>query len=214
MGQAYGYILYRTQITGPAKGGLNLSDMRDFATVYVDQKLAGTADRRLKQTSVAVDVPAGSHTLDILVENTGRINFGSHLPDGRAGIVDPVSLNGKTIDEWKIYTLPMETPVFLRHWKKYDGAMPARGPWFHRGTFKLEKPAYTWLDTSVLSKGFVWVNGHNLGRTWDIGPQKSLFVPAQWLRAGGNEVVVFDYAELPSISLRGLKEPLWPQAGK
>jgi beta-galactosidase len=180
----------------------------------VDQKLAGTADRRLKQTSVAVDVAAGSHTLDVLVENTGRINCGSHLPDGRAGIVDAVNLDGKQLHGWKIYSLPMETPVFLKHWKKKEGAMPARGPWFHRGTFTMASPADTYLDTSALSKGFVWVNGHNLGRTWDIGPQKSLFVPAPWLKAGRNEVVVFDYAELPSVSLRGVRQPVWSRPAK
>lgn len=221
VGQAYGYILYRTQLTGPVKGDLKLGDVRDFATVYVDQKIMyldpehnGVADRRLKQTSVAIDVPAGSHTLDILVENTGRINFGSHLPDGRAGIVDPVSLNGKQLSGWKIYPLPMESPKDIHHWTKHDSAKPGRGPWFHRGTFNLEKPADTYLDTSGLAKGFVWVNGHNLGRTWDIGPQKSLFVPGPWLRARTNEVVVFDYAELSDIKLRGLSEPLWSEPAK
>jgi beta-galactosidase len=214
IGQAYGYILYRTQITGPLKGELSLGEVRDFATVYVDQKLAGTADRRLKQTSVALDAPAGSHMLDVLVENTGRINFGARLPDGRAGIVDPVSLNGKALTGWKIYSLPMKSPESVKHWKKSDAAGTGRGPWFHRGTFTLDKPIDTYLDTSSLTKGFVWVNGHNLGRTWDIGPQKSLFVPAPWLRAGRNEVVVFDHAEQPAISMRGMKEPLWSQPGK
>jgi beta-galactosidase len=209
LGQAYGYILYRTQVTGPVKGNVDLGDVRDFATVYVDQKLAGSEDRMLKQTSIAVNVPAGAHTLDILVENTGRVNFGKHLPDGRAGIVDPVRLDGKTLTEWKIYPLPMDSPATLHSWKKADGTTQARGPWFHRGSFTLDKPADTWLDTSSLSKGFVWVNGHNLGRTWDIGPQKSLFAPGPWLHAGQNEVVVFDYAEQPAISLRGMKEPIW-----
>jgi beta-galactosidase len=108
----------------------------------------------------------------------------------------------------------MKSPEFVKHWKKADAAGVARGPWFHRGSFTLEKPADTYLDTSALAKGFVWVNGHNLGRTWDIGPQKSLFVPGPWLRKGRNEVVVFDYSELPAISLRGLSGPLWSQAGK
>jgi beta-galactosidase len=213
-GQAYGYILYRAQITGPVKGELSLGEVRSFATVYVDQTLAGTADRMKKQTSVAVDVPAGPHTLDVVVENTGRVNFGPHLTDGRAGLVDPVTLDGRAITGWKVYSLPMKSPEFVKRWKSRAQAT-ARGPWFHRGTFPLETAADTYLDTSALAKGFVWVNGHNLGRTWDIGPQKSLFVPAPWLRAGKNEVVVFDYAELPPpITLRGATEPVWSQPGK
>ncbi|UWZ82092.1 glycoside hydrolase family 35 protein [Occallatibacter riparius] len=214
VGQTYGYILYRTQITGPAKGDLNLGEVRDFATVYVDQKLAGTADRMKKQTSVALDVPAGKHVLDLLVENTGRVNFGARLTDGRAGIIDPVTLGGRALTGWKIYSLPMGSSDQIQHWGTTGSA--ARGPWFHRGSFTLDKVADTYLDTSALAKGFVWVNGHNVGRVWDIGPQRSLFVPAPWLRAGKNDVVVFDYAELPApIKLRGVAEPVWSakQAG-
>jgi beta-galactosidase len=213
VGQAYGYILYRTQVTGPAKGELNLGDVRDYAAVYVDHKLAGTVDRRLKQTSVPIDVPAGAHTLDVLVENTGRINFGEHLPDGRAGIVDPVTLAGKTLFGWKIYSLPMNSPASIKSWKKDESAKELSGPAFHRGTFTLDKLADTYLDTRALGKGFVWLNGHNVGRTWSIGPQKSLFVPAPWLRKGANEVVVFDYTDLPTtVSLRGLTDPLWSES--
>ena len=90
-----------------------------------------------------------------------------------------------------------------------DSVGTSAGPAFRRGTFSLDKVADTYLDTSSLVKGFVWVNGHNLGRTWNIGPQKSLFVPAPWLKKGTNEVVVFDYADLPATSLRGVSEPVW-----
>jgi beta-galactosidase len=210
VGQAYGYILYRTQITGPVKGDLSMGDVRDYAAVYVDRKLIGTAYRGLKQTSVALDVPAGKFTLDILVENTGRVNFGLHLPDGRAGIVDPVTLAAQPLAGWKIYPLPMASPASIQHWKKNAGAAQPAGPAFHRGTFTIDKLADTYLDTSTLGKGFVWVNGHNAGRTWSIGPQKSLFVPAPWLRKGVNEVVVFDFTDLHEVSLRGLAAPLWP----
>ncbi len=203
--QSYGYILYQTKLTGPQKGPLNIDDLRDYAAVYVDRKPVGTLDRRLKQSSVAVEIPAGGATLDILVENTGRINFGTHLADGRAGIVGSVTLNGRKLEGWKTYSLPMNSPEEIRHWTKGETA----GPAFHRGTFKVETKTDTNLDMSALTKGFVWLNGHNLGRTWNIGPQKSIFVPATLLRQGTNQVVVFDYADLPPVSLRGLSEPLW-----
>jgi beta-galactosidase len=60
-----------------------------------------------------------------------------------------------------------------------------------------------------LGKGFVWVNGHNLGRTWSIGPQQSLFLPAPWLQKGVNQVVVFDFTDLDGPRLRGLGNPIW-----
>ena len=39
-------------------------------------------------------------------------------------------------------------------------------------------------------KGVAFVNGHNLGRYWKIGPQKTLYVPAPWLKEGKNTVSV------------------------
>lgn len=205
LGQSYGYVVYRTKLTGPRQGTLKIGDLRDYAAVYVDRRLAGTLDRRLNQSSLSLEIPAAGATLDILVENTGRINFGTHLADGRAGIVGSVTLEGHALEGWKNYSLPMNAPEAIRHWAKGDGA----GPAFHRGTFTLRKAIDTNLDTSSLTKGFVWLNGHNLGRTWNIGPQESIFVPAPWLRQGTNEVVVFDYADLRAVSLRGLEEPLW-----
>ncbi len=90
-GQSYGYILYRTELTGPVAGQLVVDDLRDYAAVYLNQKLQGTLDRRLKQTQLALTVPAGPVTLDILVENTGRLNYGPLLQEGQAGITRSVS---------------------------------------------------------------------------------------------------------------------------
>ena len=211
LGQDYGYILYRTQVTGPLLGNLGIEDLRGYAEVYLDKRPAGAIDRRLQQTSTSISVPSGTFTLDILVENTGRINFGPHLSDGRSGIVGFVSIGDHKLTRWQMYSLPMKSPDDIRQWRKAASGNRVPGPAFHRGTFNLDKVADTYLDTSALTKGFVWVNGHNLGRTWDIGPQKSLFLPAPWLRQGENEVVVFNYADLPATSLRGVGEPIWTQ---
>ena len=40
--------------------------------------------------------------------------------------------------------------------------------------------------------GFVTVNGFNLGRYWEIGPTKTLYVPAPILKEGRNEIIVFE----------------------
>ncbi len=208
VGQSYGYILYRTHVAGPLDGSLTLDDLRDYAAVYVDKKLAGTLDRRLGQKSLPIKIPSGGATLDILVENTGRVNFGPHLPDGRSGITSSVAIGSHELTGWEIYSLPMDSPDSIHGWN--NSATP--GPAFHRGSFTLSTVTDTYLDTSRLAKGFVWVNGHNLGRVWDIGPQKSLYLPAPWLRKGENEVVVFDYTDLAQPTLRGLDNPLWPPA--
>jgi beta-galactosidase len=204
-GQGYGYILYRKQLTGPLTGRLVIDDLRYYAALYLNQKLQGTLDRRLKQTQLSITVRAGQVTLDILVENTGRVNYGPFLQEGQAGITRSVSLGGHELSGWQIYSLPMTGPEGLQGWQKKD--IP--GPAFHRGTFTIASVTDTYLDVSGLGKGFVWVNGHNLGRTWEIGPQRSLFVPGPWLQKGVNQVVVFDFTDLGEPQLRGADNPIW-----
>jgi beta-galactosidase len=204
-GQDYGYILYRTKVTGPVAGRVVVDDLRDFAAVYLDHRLVGTLDRRLKQTQLDITVPPGTVTLDILVENTGRINYGPRLQDGQAGITRSVSLAGHELSDWQVYCLPMTGPEGLKGWE--TKVIP--GPAFHRGMFSIASVADTYLDVSKLGKGFVWVNGHNLGRSWSIGPQQSLFLPAAWLKKGWNQVVVFDFTDLDGPQLRGVGNPIW-----
>jgi len=67
----------------------------------------------------------------------------------------------------------------------------------------------TFLDTSGWGKGAVWVNGHALGRFWDIGPQQTLYVPGAWLRNGRNDVVVFDLVTPRAPIMSGLAHPVW-----
>ncbi|WP_329741410.1 beta-galactosidase family protein [Dyella sp. A6] len=204
-GQAYGYILYRTRLDGPHHGQLYLGDVRDYAAVYIDRQRVGTVDRRLKQVALDIDTGPGRHTLDVLVENTGRINYGPHLADGRAGLVDPVMFDGRVLHGWDVYPLPMRSPRQIHGWS----TVPVTGPAFHRGWFDVTQRLDTFLDVRAFGKGFAWVNGHNLGRIWSIGPQHSLYLPAPWMRRGRNDVVVFDLRSDVRPTLRGLDTPLW-----
>ena len=207
-GQSYGYILYRTRVHGPFNGTLYLGDVRDYAAVFLDRKPGGTVERRLKQVSVHVDIGAGEHTLDVLVENTGRVNYGPHMADGRAGIVDPVMLGETILHDWQVFPLPMTSPGSLRGWTtaKVDG------PAFHRGTLHIDVPADTFFDVRAFGKGAVWLNGMNLGRIWSIGPQHDLYAPAPWFRRGDNSVVVFDLKTQQAPTLRGVDRRLWSDA--
>jgi beta-galactosidase len=208
-GQDYGYILYRTTVTGPRRGELYLGDVRDHARVYLDRQPAGSVERRLKQVSVTLDIPAGKHTLDVLVENSGRVNYGTRMVDGRAGLVDPVLLSGERLLGWQVFPLPMRSPDTLRGWTRNK----VEGPAFHRGTLHIAAPTDTWLDVSTFGKGFAWVNGLNLGRHWNIGPQRGLYFPAPWQQRGDNAVVVFDLDSIDDASVRGVPEPVWSKPG-
>jgi beta-galactosidase len=85
---------------------------------------------------------------------------------------------------------------------------PAFPPAFFRGHFALTTTGDTFLDTRNLGKGAVWINGHNLGRFWSVGPQNTLYVPGPWLRTGTNEIVVFDLLPQAHESIQGLDHPI------
>jgi beta-galactosidase len=206
VGQAYGYILYRTQVHGPLNADLTINEVRDYAVVFVNGKRAGTLDRRLNQNRMPVDTPAGTSTLDILVENLGRINFGPKLRADRKGITESVTQDGRELTGWEIYPLPMDDPTSLPFSKSTTQA-----PAFYRGTFDLPQTGDTFLDVSKLGIGVAWVNGRNLGRFWNIGPQQTLYVPGVWLKKGTNEVIVFDLQDDMGAPLAGRREPILNQ---
>jgi beta-galactosidase len=188
----------------PVSGKLVLDQLHDYALIFANGKLIGKLDRRLKQqNSLDMNITERNTQLDILVENTGRINFSRALLGERQGITHQVTLNGTPVTGWQIYSLPMHDPAKLSFRKE-----ACTGPCFYRGGFKLDKTGDTFLDTEAFTKGFVWINGHELGRVWNIGPQKALYVPGSWLKHGKNEVVVFDLDGGDGKTLYGRDKPL------
>ena len=202
LGQAYGYLLYRTHVPTDSESNLVIDGLHDYAQVYADGVLLGTLDRRLAQSTLAVKVKAGAQ-LDILVENSGRMNFTLALRDERKGILGEVTLDHAVLTHWENYSLPMKAPETLSY-----SSSPCVGACFYRGSFKVSSVQDTFLDTSEFSKGFVWINGRPLGRVWSIGPQKTLYVPGPWLHEGDNDVVVFDLNGSSHGMLRGLNAPV------
>jgi beta-galactosidase len=201
IGQSYGYILYRTHLKADATGELVLDALHSYAQVYVNKKLAGVIDRRLKQDRLTLRATAGAQ-LDILVENTGRVNFGKAINGERAGITKQVTLAGKPLLGWEIYPLTMTHTDKLPFAKK-----PCDGPCFYRGTFDLTTTADTFLDTTAFTKGQLWLNGLPLGRIWNVGPQKALYASGPFLREGHNEAIVFDAQGKMGGTLKGVDHP-------
>jgi beta-galactosidase len=187
VGQNYGYILYRTRLGGAPSGTLKIDDVRSYAQVYLDGALQGTIDRRLGQGTVELHGGRPGSQLDILVENTGRVNFGRQFPHESAGITHQVTLAGAPLAGWAIYPLPMRDVE-----TQSDKAGYCEGACFYRGTFHVDQPADTFVDTRGLAKGEVFINGRALGRFWNIGPQGTLYLPGPWLKPGDNQIVIFD----------------------
>jgi beta-galactosidase len=187
LGQAFGYVWYRTTLRGPRAGLLALEEACDYAVVSVDGRPIAHLDRRLNQTQAPVTIAGERATLDILVENGGRINYGPGLGRERKGISGTVTWGEEELLEWQIFSVPCEEPP-----SSGFAAGSSEAAAFYRGTFDLDAIGDTYLDVRELHKGSLWINGHNAGRFWDIGPQRALYVPGVWLRRGHNDVVALD----------------------
>ena len=202
LGQKSGFILYRTKLIGHKSGKLTITEPHDYALVFLNGVLIDSVYRDGgKWTITLPKTDVKDPQLDILVEAMGHINFAQYMID-RKGITDRVTLNGMTLMDWQIYNLPMED-TFIKGLKAGEGAM--HDGVFFKGNFTLDEAADTYLDVSNFKKGVVWVNGHNLGRLWYVGPQQRLYCPAGWLKRGTNDVVVFDLNLATTTSIKGVK---------
>jgi len=205
LNQAYGYVLYKTQITGGKKAELKIDGLRDYGIIYIDGKRKGTLDRRLGQESLLIDIPAGKHTLEIFVENMGRINFGPNLLKNKKGIVGQVSFGGMPLKSWTMYALPFDKVEA----SKINAVKAKRdSPVLKLGSFHVNTPADTYLDLRKWGKGVIWVNGHNLGKYWSIGPQQTIYLPAEWLKKGANEIIVLELNKPEVNLLSSLNKPI------
>jgi beta-galactosidase len=189
VGQDYGFILYRTRVDGPReKAKLVLQDCHDRALIFVDGEYKGVIDRNGEEPPIELEFGAGTFQLDILVEAIARINYGPWLHD-RKGITEGARLGYLFLFDWTIYPLPLDNIRKV----KFGTPAAAAGPVFHRGTFKVDEPADTFLALPGWTKGVAWLNGFNLGRYWEAkGPQHTLYVPAPLLKKGRNELVILE----------------------
>lgn len=207
MNQAYGFVLYRSTIKQAKEGMLKIDGLRDYAIIYINGKQTGLLDRRLKQDSLRLQNIPSNAVLDIWVENNGRINYGPYLTDNRKGITKKVTLNGAEIKDWKMYRFPFNDLKSM----KFSAMAGKAQPGCYKGSFMLNETGDTYLDMRSFGKGFVFLNGHNLGKYWQIGPQQTLYIPAGWLKKGANEIVVFDELKHGHTSVNTLHDAILNQ---
>lgn len=189
LGQSYGFILYSTFVTGPRTGmELVLQEVRDRALIFANGVYMGTVERWAPKP-VPLEVPPLGLQLDILVENMGRINYGPLLRDPK-GITEGVRLGNQFLYDWTIRPLPLNNTELLSF--RGIGASVGQGPAFYRGNLNVDVPADTFVRTDGWTKGIVYINGFLLGRYWNDGPTRTMYVPAPLLRKGDNELLVFE----------------------
>ena len=191
LGQNQGLMVYRTKLAAGAKGTLSFERVNDYAQVFIDGKCLGTLDRRQGQRELKLsDVGGREAVLEVLVEGMGHINYNIAMEQDRKGIVGSVKLGDAVLTHWQMFPFPLKEQWVTALPKSRAPANRPGG--IFRGTFTLDTVADTFIDTSKYTKGVIWMNGHNLGRYWQIGPQKKLYCPAPWLKKGVNEIVVLD----------------------
>ncbi|AOW09941.1 beta-galactosidase [Flavobacterium gilvum] len=207
--QGWGRILYRTNLpecSTPFK--LKITNVHDWANIYVNGKLIGNLDRRKDENTINMPAVKKGDVLDILVDANGRVNYGKEIID-RKGITEKVEIqlasNSVNLTNWNVYNFPVEYD-FQKKLKFKTGK--ANGPAWHRATFNLNKVGDTYIDMSTWGKGMVWVNGYNIGRYWKIGPQQTLFMPGCWLKKGQNEIIILDLETPKEAQISGVTVPV------
>lgn len=205
-----GLVLYETELPDmdldPAL--LKIGQINDRAHVFVDMELVGTLSREAEIYSLPLSKGWGS-TLQLLVENQGRVNF--FISNDTKGIFGEVSLqlhNGGylPLENWRSTAFPLDD-VSIKRWQAAQSDQQTRlesflarqrilrnGPILYTGTLQVEEVGDTYLNMAGWGKGVAYVNGLNLGRYWPVaGPQITLYVPNEILQVGSNSLVILEY---------------------
>ncbi|PSN41039.1 hypothetical protein C0J52_17739, partial [Blattella germanica] len=219
-GQSYGYVVYRytapVELTDSSNLQIKNGVVRDMAIVLLDgdrqtetlttqDQISGFGYWETSDAMLQFDpTVSGERNLDIFVENWGRVNFGVHSDfDQRKGLreevqvlVDDVELSG-----WEIIALQFKSEWVrsLNGWQPFSGEGSLTAPKLMRAILNVESPTDTFIDMSGWGRGIVFVNGFNLGRYFSGGPLHSLYVPAPLLKAGENEIVIFELFTAGSV---------------
>lgn len=208
MDMGWGIADYSTALPKiPVGSMLTLNEPHDFAQVFVDGKYIGKIDRVKNEKTLMLPPVEKGAELCIRIEAMGRINFGRAIKDYK-GITKEVTISAKmdgheaswNLKNWTIVPIPdnYETAVKAlsvgtetsKRTRQHAKLLTKAG--YYRGHFTLRKPGDTFLNMEAFGKGQVYVNGHAIGRFWNIGPQQTLYLPGCWLKQGRNEVIVLD----------------------
>ncbi len=207
-----GYILYESCFNGPYENlELEIDGVKDRASIYLDDELAGIKEDTGKRWD-KVMVPAltfGEKTnIKILLENMGRVNYGGHISDHK-GITGGVRIANRYHFGWTMYPLDFSNISNLEYGALEGNEKLYKRPAFYRGILSVDECCDTFVELTGFSKGFVFINGFNIGRFFNTaGPQKTLYVPAPLLNEGENEIIVFesDNVNKPEAVFRAQEE--------
>lgn len=205
MGQNYGYILYSSQIGPSPDAELRIASLADRANIFIDGKPVGIYERGRPYAAIRTAIENRAK-IDILVENMGRVNYGSYMKDSKG--IAGVKVWEQQLFGWQTTSLPMEDELDNLVYKTVSECEITCCPAFYRGQFSVSGAEDTFLKLDGFKKGFVLVNKHNIGRYYNAaGPQKTLYVPKCFLKEGENEIIVFDSDGADSLLAEFVDKP-------
>lgn len=216
LNQYSGLVLYEATLPYlPADPtDLRVPEIHDRAYVYINSHFMGVLSKESQINTISLMSGFGD-TLQILVENQGRINYG--LANDFKGILSDVYVGNKSVVNWNMTAFPLESYNAIvdfvnseRHSLIINSELIDNGPTIFFGQFFIANGVFdTYLNTKGWGKGIIFVNGFNLGRYWPVvGPQLTLYVPKEILKSGPNYVVVIEYQMMPdSTEMTFLNEP-------
>ncbi|WP_455675002.1 glycoside hydrolase family 35 protein [Pradoshia sp.] len=187
LGQNYGITVYKTVLPFSGTFEIDTTPIRDRAFFYLNGKLVKVIYRNDKEKNIQLKADQEVNVLEIVVENMGRVNYGKNLKDSK-GIISPLWINNQFVFDWEMYSIELNDLMALNGIANED----SRYPKFFRGLVQVETCMDTFISTEGWQKGFVFINGFNLGRYWEKGPQKTLYVPAPCLKEGENEIIILE----------------------
>nr|KAF6495011.1 galactosidase beta 1 like [Rousettus aegyptiacus] len=204
--QDRGFMLYRTYLTRtifePTQFWVPNNGIHDRGYVMVDGVFQGVLERNMKY-KLFLTGKVGAK-LDVLLENMGRLSFGSNHSDFK-GLLEPPILGQRILTQWLMF--PLKVDKLVKWWfplqlLKRSRPQTPSGPTFYSTTFKiLDSGGDTFLFLPGWTKGQVWINGFNLGRYWTKwGPQQTLYVPRPLLLPRGalNKITLLELENVPS----------------
>lgn len=204
-GQNSGMIYYETkleQIYDPRE--LRVANVHDTAYIYIDGEHKATIDRRDENKVAGYDTfnfdgCTDGCTIGVLVDAMGRVNYGEHLYD-RKGI-DAIRYGNQNLMGYDVVTLPLDNP------EKIDFSLEGgKYPLFMRGHFKAQSQNDCFVHLDGFKKGCVYINGFNIGRYWEIGPQRALYIPGVLLK-DENEIIVLELEGCEKAEVEITAEP-------
>ncbi len=209
----YGWYRASFACSDAGTATIHFAACSDRLTLWVNGKRIGSSavppeERKEDWTATfEATLREGANTLCVLADGLGLIKGDWQIGKGqeheKKGIYGPVTVTPDgncyqiEISRWRFQgILHGERLGWWQpgsDWPEEDERTAGPVRW-HRATFSLSAP----LDTATpllarldnIGKGVLWLNGRNLGRYWQIGPQRDYYLPEPWLKVGENVLIL------------------------